>query len=80
MAVPAKPKIAGSRVSAATSTRPTATIVAAARPSMNGKPTTNNPSRAMTTVTPANSTARPAVDRAAMVAARGGRRPASSWR
>ena len=80
MPVPAKPNIAGNRVSAATSTRATATIVAAARPSMNGRSTTNNPSRAMTTVAPANSTARPAVDRATMVASRGGRRSASPWR
>ena len=39
---------------------------------MNGRPTTNSPSRAMTTVAPAKSTARPAVDRATMVASRGG--------
>ena len=77
MAVPAKPKIAGRRVSAAASTRATATIVAVARPSMNGRPTTNSPSRAMTTVAPAKSTARPAVDRATMVASRGGCRSAS---
>ena len=47
---------------------------------MNGRPTTNSPSRAMTTVAPAKSTARPAVDSATIVAARGGRRSARAWR
>ncbi len=60
--------MAGSKVSAPSSTRSTADMAPIARPSMKGRPTTNRPSSDMTTVPPANMTARPAVDSATTVA------------
>ena len=53
--------MAGSNVNAAARTMSTAAMVPTARPFMNGSPTTNRPSNEMTTVLPANSTARPEV-------------------
>ena len=80
MVVPGKAEECRQQGERGQSTRTTATIVAAARPSMNGRPTTKSPSRAMTTVDPAKSTARPAVARATIVATRGGCRSARAWR
>ncbi len=61
---------------APTSIISTVAIEATARPLKNSNPITNNPLRAMITVTAANSTARPAVRTDSRAAARGSR-PAS---
>ena len=47
---------------------------------MNGRLTTSSPSSAITTVPPANSTERPAVDSAMPAASLGWCPPAISWR
>ncbi len=76
---PAKPSTAGSRV-IATSTA-TTTAAEAARPITvrNGTPATASPASAATTVSPANTTALPAVA-LARAAASSGSRPSARWR
>jgi hypothetical protein len=78
MRSPANPSSAGSSVMA-TSTA-TATVPAAARPITvrNGMSTTARPASAMTTVTPANTTAEPAVP-TARAAASCGTRPSTRF-
>ncbi len=58
---PAKPRSAGSRVRDATAVTATTVAAAAASPVMNARPMRTMPSSEMTTVVPANATARPAV-------------------
>ena len=70
---PAKPRMAGSRVTDAAITTSTASTTVNANPFMAGWPISRMPSMEMTTVRPANSTARPAVAIAVCVA------PRASW-
>ena len=65
---PAKPRRAGSSVSEATAVTATTVAAAAASPVTNARPMRTMPSSEMTTVVPANATARPAVSRATTVA------------
>jgi len=65
---PVKPRNAGSRVTAAIIVTSTVTDVAMATPVISRCPMTTRPSNAITTVVPANSTARPAVVMALTVA------------
>ena len=73
MARPAKPSMAGSNVKAAAITSTTAAIVPTASPWRNGSCRRKRPSKEMTTVVPANSTARPDVASAVATAWRGSR-------
>ena len=73
IARPAKPNMAGSKVSAAAITRTTAAMALTARPCMNGRLSRNSPHSEMTTVMPANSTARPDVPSETATASRGSR-------
>ena len=77
---PAKPRTAGSSVSAMSTA--TATVTAAATPiwPRNGMPTTVSPASAMMTVSPANTTAEPAVPTARPAASSGSRPRLSSCR
>ena len=77
---PTKPSRAGRRVSAPAMTSRTARIDPTAKPSMDGCCTTNSPSREITTVLPAKSTARPAVAIATTAASRGSRPSVRNWR
>jgi len=62
--MPRMPSIAGSRVIADRTVNSTVSAAATATPLRNETPSTSMPSRAMHTVPPANSTARPEVFRA----------------
>ena len=68
---PAKPRMAGSSVTDAAMTTSTASTTVKANPFMAGCPISRMPSIEMTTVRPANSTARPAVAIAVRVARSG---------
>jgi len=70
MRLPVRPASAGSSVSAPRSTNATVTAAAMAAPDSVLTPTVRMPSRAMHTVRPAKSTARPAVPPAAVTASR----------
>ena len=61
MVYPANPSTAGRRVTAASITNRTASDAPTASPRMNDTPMRNRPSNEITTVPPANSTARPLV-------------------
>ena len=80
MLVPTKPSSAGSRVTAASTV--TATTDAAPMPSplMKASPIASMPSRAMMTVSPANTTARPAVSIAVTTAVSGSWPACRAWR
>ena len=80
MARPAKPRIAGRRVTAASITSSTASAAPVAMPRMKGMPMKNMPSREITTVQPANSTARPAVVSEVTTACRGSSPSCSPFR
>ncbi len=69
----AKPSSAGSRVTEAIIVTSTVTAAPVARPLMNDRPMMNMPSSEITTVTPANMTARPAVSSATTVDCSGSR-------
>ena len=75
---PAKPRMAGSSVSAATTATPTAADPTAPIMVRKGMPATLRPSRAIITVMPANTTAEPAVPRARPTDS-GTEIPARSW-
>ena len=77
---PAKPSSAGSRVTAASTATATASDDPRANPLRNDRPMSNMPSSEMTTVHPANTTARPAVLIASTTAACGSPRRASASR
>ncbi len=73
MARPAKPSMAGKRVRAPAITSSTATMVPTAKPWRKGSWSTKSPTSEMTTVVPANRTARPDVASETMTAWRGSR-------
>jgi hypothetical protein len=77
-----KPSSAGSSVTAAPITITTASIAASAAPYRYGRPIKNSPTSEITTVAPAISTERPAVEIASTAASRGSRPAAiaARWR
>ncbi len=75
---PARPSIAGTRVTAAAMAMKTATAAPTPMTERKGMPTTSSPSRAMITVTPAKTTALPAVP-TAIAADSSGSSPRASW-
>ncbi len=68
---PTNPSEAGSNVTAASTATITAEEVPSANPFKNDSPISSIPSNEIITVTPANTTARPAVSIASIVAANG---------
>ena len=77
---PTKPRSAGTSVIDASMTTATVTDAPMARPITKSTPMMNRPSREMTTVVPANSTARPAVSMERTVAACGSIPSPRLWR
>ena len=77
---PTSPSIAGSSVTAATTATSTAVEVPRAKPCRKLRPISSSPSSEIMTVQPANTTARPAVPIASMVAAWGSRPRCSAAR
>ncbi len=77
---PAKPSRAGSRVTAASAATRTARLEEIATPLRNGRRIAKSPSSEMTTMSPARSTARPAVQIDSAIAASGSRPAASAPR
>ena len=75
---PAKPSIAGSRVSAISTAMATPTAAATPMVLRKGMPATDNPQRAIITVIPANTTAEPEVATACATDSSGSM-PSCSW-
>jgi hypothetical protein len=80
MFFPTKPMTAGRRVTDASIVTSTVAAPPIATPSTNAKPISRMPSREMTTVVPANRTARPAVTNAARFAVSGSSPDWRCWR
>ncbi len=80
MLVPTKPSTAGSRVTAASTVHATTAAEPMPRPLMNDRRMASMPTRAMITVRPAKSTARPEVSMAVTTASSGSRPDWSAWR
>ena len=80
MLVPTNPSTAGSSVTAASTVTATTAAALIPRPLMNESRMASIPTRAMITVSPANSTARPAVSTAVTTASSGVMPACRPWR